>query len=160
MLTAIDLTDRRILRELLRDARQSFVDLAGRVGLSPTPCLRRVRRLEADGLIRGYTALIDPKAVGLSLQVFVFVGLDSHAEETVAAFQGAILARSEVVAAYLLGGEVDYMLHVMVPDLEAYNAFALKALLRMPGVHTTRSNFVMSELKPFAVPLPGEPSVL
>jgi Lrp/AsnC family leucine-responsive transcriptional regulator len=150
----LDPLDRRILAALLADGRISFVDLAARVGLSATPCLRRVRRLEKDGVVRGYAARLDPRAVGLGLQAFVFVGLESHAEDVVAAFQDALLARPEVVAAYLLGGEIDYMLHVMVPDLEAFNAFALKALLRMPGVRTTRSSFVMSELKPFALPLP------
>ena len=150
----LDETDRRIVAALEADGRLPMVELAAKIGLSPTPCLRRVRRLEADGVIRGYRALIDPKAAGRGMQAFVMVTLRDHAEETVGAFHRALGERPEVAAAYAVSGDTDYLLHVMVPDLEAFNAFALKALLRMPGVSTTRSSFVMQELKPVQ-PAPG-----
>jgi Lrp/AsnC family leucine-responsive transcriptional regulator len=147
----LDETDRRILTALQRDGRLSIVDLAERVGLSATPCLRRVKRLEQAGVIKGYTAIVDPAATGRGLQAFVQVNLENHAEDTVTAFQRAIMARPEVVACYAISGEFDYLLQVMVPDLEAYSEFALKALLRMPGVKDTRSSFAMGVLKPFTI---------
>lgn len=144
----LDAIDRRILAALQRDGRLAVVDLAAAVGLSATPCLRRVKRLEGDGVIKGYTAVVDPAKLGLGLQAFVQVTLVSHAEETVTAFERAIAARPEVIAAYITSGEMDFLLHVVAADLEAYSDFALKALLRMPGVKDTRSSFVMSLLKP------------
>jgi Lrp/AsnC family transcriptional regulator, leucine-responsive regulatory protein len=147
----LDDIDRRILAALQRDGRLSIVDLAGQVGLSATPCLRRVKRLEQSGVITGYAAIVNPAATGRSLHAFVQVNLDNHTEDTVTAFQRAIMARPEVVACYPISGEFDYLLQVMVPDLEAYGEFALKALLRMPGVKDTRSSFAMGVLKPFMV---------
>src|SRR5512143_2968209 len=97
---ALDAIDRRIVAALQRDGRLAVVDLAAAVGLSATPCLRRVKRLEADGVIKGYTAVVDPAKLGLGLQAFVQVTLVSHADETVTAFERAIAARPEVVAAY------------------------------------------------------------
>ncbi|MGH6961253.1 MAG: Lrp/AsnC family transcriptional regulator, partial [Dongiaceae bacterium] len=123
----LDDIDRRILAALQRDGRLSMVDLAAQVGLSATPCLRRVKRLEQSGVITGYAATVDPAATGRSLHAFVQVNLDNHAEDTVTAFQRAIMARPEVVACYPISGEFDYLLQVMVPDLEAYSEFALKA---------------------------------
>jgi Lrp/AsnC family leucine-responsive transcriptional regulator len=145
---SLDAIDRRILRALQRDGRLPVVALAERVGLSPTPCLRRVKRLEAEGVIARYAALVDPSRVGLPLQAFVMVGLESHAEEVVQAFHRALAARPEVLAAYAMSGEMDYLLHVLAADFEAYAEFALKALLRMPGVKQTRSSFVLAALKP------------
>ena len=150
----LDDIDRRILAALQRDGRLSMVDLAAQVGLSATPCLRRVKRLEQAGVITGYAAIIDAAATGRSLHAFVQVNLENHAEETVKGFQHAIMARPEVVACYPISGEFDYLLQVMVPDLEAYSEFALKALLRMPGVKDTRSSFAMGVLKPFTVAPP------
>ena len=151
----LDDIDRRILAALQRAGRLSMVDLAAQVGLSATPCLRRVKRLEQAGVITGYAAIIDAAATGRSLHAFVQVNLENHAEETVKAFQRAIMARPEVVACYPISGEFDYLLQVMVPDLEAYGEFALKALLRMPGVKDTRSSFAMGVLKPFTVAPPA-----
>lgn len=144
----LDAIDRRILRALQRDGRLPVVALAERVGLSPTPCLRRVKRLEAEGVIVRYAALVDPSRVGLPLQAFVMVGLESHAEEVVQGFHRALAARPEVLAAYAMSGEMDYLLHVLAADFEAFAEFALKALLRMPGVKQTRSSFVLAALKP------------
>ena len=144
----LDATDRRILRALRRDGRLSIVALAEEVGLSPTPCQRRVRRLEEEGVVTGYTAVLDHARLGLPLQAFVLVSLDSHAEEVVSRFQAALSVRPEVLAAYAMSGEMDYLLHVAAADFEAYADFALKALLRMPGVKETRSSFVLQALKP------------
>jgi Lrp/AsnC family transcriptional regulator, leucine-responsive regulatory protein len=144
----LDTIDRRILRALQRDGRLPVVALAEQVGLSPTPCLRRVKRLEAEGVIVRYAALVDPSRVGLPLQAFVMVGLESHAEEVVQGFHRALAARPEVLAAYAMSGEMDYLLHVLAADFEAFAEFALKALLRMPGVKQTRSSFVLAALKP------------
>ena len=144
----LDATDRRILRALQRDGRLTTIALAEEVGLSPTPCQRRVRRLEEAGVITRYAAVVDPTRIGLPLQAFVQVALSSHAEEVVAGFHKALAARPEVLAAYAMSGEMDYMLHVLAADFEAYAEFALKALLRMPGVKETRSSFVLTALKP------------
>ena len=144
----LDAIDRRILRALQRDGRLPVVALAGQVGLSPTPCQRRVRRLEEAGAITRYAAVLDPARLGLPLQAFVMVGLSSHAEEVVQGFQRAVAERPEVLAAYAMSGEMDYLLHILAADFEAYAEFALKALLRMPGVKETRSSFVLAALKP------------
>lgn len=144
----LDAADRRILRALQRDGRIAVTALAEEVGLSPTPCLRRIRRLEETGVIARYAALVDPKRVGLPIQAFIQVALTSHAEEVADAFHKAIAAREEVLAAWAMSGEMDYMLHVVAADFDAYADFALQALLRMPGVKETRSSFVLTALKP------------
>ncbi len=144
----LDAIDRRIMRALQRDGRLPVVALAEQVGLSPTPCQRRVRRLEEAGVIARYAAVLDPARLGLPLQAFVMVGLSSHAEEVVQGFQRAVAERPEVLAAYAMSGEMDYLLHILAADFEAYAEFALKALLRMPGVKETRSSFVLAALKP------------
>ena len=95
----------------------------------------------------GYAALIAPEAVGLGLQALVQVTLDDHSEKTVEAFEGAIRARAEVVACYAVTGDMDFLLHVLAPDLASFSDFALKALLRMPGVRDTRSSFVLQSVK-------------
>lgn len=146
--TELDAIDRRMLTVLQRDGRIPIVALAERVGLSPTPCQRRLARLEEAGIITGYAARVDAAKVGQGLQAFVQVRLESHAEEIVAGFQRALLARPEVVACYSLSGDMDFLLHVVAGDLEAYSDFAMKALLRMPGVKDTRSSFVLGTLKP------------
>lgn len=144
---ALDAADRRILRALQQDGRLPVVALAEQVGLSATPCQRRLKRLEEAGVIRGYTAQLDPARVGLPLQAFVQVALQSHAEDVVERFHAALAQRPEVLAAYTMSGEMDYLLHVLAPDMEAFGDFATRALLRMPGVKETRSSFVLAALK-------------
>jgi Lrp/AsnC family transcriptional regulator, leucine-responsive regulatory protein len=107
-----------------------------------------VKRLEEAGVISRYAAVLDPGRLGLPLQAFVMVALESHAEEVVERFHKALAERPEVLAAYAMSGEMDYLLHVLAADFEAYADFALKALLRMPGVKETRSSFVLTALKP------------
>ena len=143
----LDDIDRRILAALQAEGRLAMVDLAERVGLSATPCQRRVKRLEEEGVIDRYAALVSPPALGLALQAMVQVTLEDHSEKTVEAFEAAIRARSEVVACYAMTGDMDFLLHVLVPDLAQFSEFAMKALLRMPGVRGTRSSFIMQAVK-------------
>jgi len=143
----LDAIDRRIVAALQADGRLAIVDLAERVGLSATPCQRRVRRLEEAGVIARYAALVPPAALGLGLQALVQVTLDDHTEAVVAAFEAEIRARPEVVACYAVTGDMDFLLHVQAPDLPSFSEFAMKALLRMPGVRGTRSSFIMQEVK-------------
>lgn len=146
-MTELDGIDNRIVAALQADGRLAMVDLAERVGLSPTPCQRRVKRLEDEGVIARYAALVSPEAVGLGLQAMVQVTLEDHSEKTVEAFEAAIRARPEVVACYAMTGDMDFLLHVLAPDLARFSDFAMRALLRMPGVRGTRSSFIMQAVK-------------
>lgn len=144
---ALDDIDRRIVNALQADGRLPMVELAERVGLSATPCQRRVKRLEEEGVIGRYAALVSPLSLGLALQALVQVTLDDHSEKTVEAFEAAIRARPEVVACYAVTGDMDFLLHVQTPDLASFSEFAMKDLLRMPGVRGTRSSFIMQAVK-------------
>jgi len=146
-MTELDDIDRRIVAALQSEGRLPIVDLAERVGLSATPCQRRVKRLEEEGVITRYAALISPAALGMGLQALVEITLDDHSEKTVEAFEAAIRARAEVVACYAVTGDMDFLVHVFAPDLAAFSEFAMKALLRMPGVKGTRSSFIMQAVK-------------
>jgi Lrp/AsnC family leucine-responsive transcriptional regulator len=143
----LDDIDKRIVTTLQAEGRLPMVDLAERVGLSPTPCQRRVKRLEEEGVIERYAALVSPPALGLVLQAMVQVTLDDHSEKTVEGFEAAIRARPEVVACYAVTGDMDFLLHILAPDLASFSEFAMKALLRMPGVRGTRSSFIMQAVK-------------
>ncbi|HQS19173.1 Lrp/AsnC family transcriptional regulator [Reyranella sp.] len=153
----LDDIDRRIVATLQSEGRLPMVDLAERVGLSPTPCQRRVKRLEEEGVIERYAALVAPAALGLALQALVQVTLDDHSEKTVEAFEAAIRARPEVVACYAVTGDMDFLLHILAPDLASFSEFAMKALLRMPGVRGTRSSFIMQAVKSDLVWAPQAP---
>ncbi len=143
----LDDIDRRILAVLQDDARISNVDLAGRVGLSPSPCLRRVRDLEESGLIRRYVALLDPAAVGLGVSVFIQVSLERQAEQGLGTFEQRILERPEVLECYLMTGDADYLLRVVVPDVAAFERFLLDHLTRIPGVASVKSSFALKQVK-------------
>ncbi|MEV4512660.1 Lrp/AsnC family transcriptional regulator [Dactylosporangium sp. NPDC049525] len=142
----MDDIDRAILAVLEKDGRINNADLAVRVGLSPSPCLRRVRRLEETGVIRGYRALIDPAAVGRSLRVFVGVRLVRHARADVAAFERAVVRLPEVVHTHHVTGNYDYLLHVEVADLSAYEHFHANRLANLPGVAAVSSYVTMKTL--------------
>ena len=146
-MTTLDDIDKKIIIALQTEGRLPIVDLADRVGLSATPCQRRVKRLEEEGVITRYAALVAPAAMGYGLQALVEVTLDDHSEKTVEAFEAAIRARSEVVACYAVTGDMDFLLHIFAPDLANFSDFALKALLRMPGVKGSRSSFIMQAVK-------------
>ncbi len=146
-MTTLDEIDKKIIAALQAEGRLPIVELADRVGLSPTPCQRRVKRLEEEGVIGRYAALVSPNAMGFGLQALVEVTLEDHSEKTVEAFEAAIRARAEVVACYAVTGDMDFLLHIFAPDLASFSDFALKALLRMPGVKGSRSSFIMQAIK-------------
>jgi len=149
----LDTIDSRIVAELQSDGRLSNVELADKVGLSPSPCLRRVKRLERDGYIEGYRAALRRDRVGLGFSVFIGVKIDGHANERAAAFEKAVLEMPEVIACHLVSGESDYFLEVVVPDLVDYQRFLVGELLNLPIVREVRSNIAIQTLKTGA-PLP------
>lgn len=149
----LDAYDHRILAALQRDGRLSNVQLAETIGLSPSPCLRRVRLLEEAGVIRRYGADLDRDQVGLGLTVFVGIKVERHHEEQAEAFRRAVVDLPEVISVHLVSGESDFLLQVVVPDLRAYEHFLTSTLLKLPGVSDIRSNFAISTLKESA-PLP------
>jgi len=151
--SALDQIDRRIIVELQADARLTNVELADRVGLSPSPCLRRVKRLEADGFIAGYRAVLQRRSIGLGLTVFIAVKIDRHANDCALDFERAVTAMPEVVACHLVAGEADYLLEVVVPDVERYQQFLVGKLLELPIVRDVRSSIAIQTLKADA-PLP------
>lgn len=149
----LDQIDRHILQELQEDARLSNRELASRVGLSPAPCLRRVRQLEQAGVIRKYVALLDPVALHTGVTVFVQVSLDLQTQERVEIFEKAIASRPEVVECYLMSGEVDYLLRVTVPDVATYERFLKEWLARIESVANIKSNVAFKQIK-FSTSLP------
>ncbi|NWA04097.1 Lrp/AsnC family transcriptional regulator [Pseudomonas gingeri] len=150
----LDAYDRKILSALQRDGRLSNVELAEQIGLSASPCLRRVRMLEEAGVIRGYQVNLDRDEVGLGLTVFVGVKVERHHEADAEAFRLAVTALPQVISAFLVSGESDFLLQVVVPDLRAYERFLTGELLRLPGVRDIRSNFAIQAVKtPGPLPL-------
>ncbi|TPM34156.1 Lrp/AsnC family transcriptional regulator [Mesorhizobium sp. B2-3-4] len=149
----LDAIDRRILAALQRDARLTNVQLADEIGLSPSPCLRRVRMLEEAGIISGYHANLNRVEVGLGLTVFVGVKVERHHDETATAFRNAVLTLPDVISCHLVSGEADFLLQIVVPDLAGYERLLLETLLKLPGVSDIRSNFAIQTVKAHA-PLP------
>ena len=144
---SLDALDRDILRELQADGRLTNVELAKRVRLSPSPCLRRVKSLEDRGYIRGYTALLDRTRVGRALHVVVMVSLTSQRQETLEAFEGAVRNLDDVLECHLVAGESDYLLTVAAADLDAYQRFFTKRLGELPGVASLRTLISMKTVK-------------
>jgi DNA-binding Lrp family transcriptional regulator len=158
--TQLDPTDRRILSVLQDNARISNADLAREVALSPSPCLRRVRELEEQGVIRRYAALLEPQAVGLPVSVFVNVTLERQIESALEVFEAAIVKRPEVMECYLMTGDADYLLRVVVADLSAYERFIVDYLTKVPGVASIKSSFALKQVQyRTALPLGGETRV-
>jgi DNA-binding Lrp family transcriptional regulator len=147
MMADLDDIDRRILAQLQENARISNVDLAAAVGLSPSPCLRRTRALEASGLIRGHVALLDPVQLGLGVSIFVHVTLEKQVEEALGTFERAVISRPEILECYLMTGDADYLLRVVVADLPAYERLMIEHLTRIPGVSSIRSSFALKQVK-------------
>ncbi len=143
----LDAIDRRILHVLQDEARTPNVELARQVGLSPSPCLRRVRELEASGVIRRHVTLLDPAAVGLGVSVFVNVRLERQVEDALDRFEAAVLARPEVMECYLMTGDADYLLRVVVRDVPAYETFLMEHLTRVRGIASIRSSFALKQVK-------------
>jgi DNA-binding Lrp family transcriptional regulator len=143
----LDRFSRAILQELQINARHSIQELADRVGLSSTPCWRRVKELEESGVIRRYAALVDREKVGLQTCVLAHVTLARNAEGVVDQFEAAMQACPEVVECYGTTGDVDYVIKVMVPDIKAYDAFLHGTIFKIPGVANIRSSMVLREVK-------------
>ena len=155
----LDKTDRKILAILQADGRASNQDVADQVSLSPSPCLRRIKRLEEAGVIRQYVALLDPAQIGLGLLAYVNVRLEKHSEGANAAgakrssssphtdFAASVEDWPEVVACYAMTGEMDYLLRVHVEDMEHFSRFMMKTLLIHPSVADVKSSFALQRIK-------------
>lgn len=153
----LDQIDQRILAALQANARLSNVELANQAGLSPSPCLRRVRGLEEDGVIKGYAALVDQEAVGLPVSVFVMVSLERQVEQALEIFEARVSALPEVMECYLMTGDSDYLLRVVTRDLQAYERFLMHQLTKFPGVSSIKSSFALKQVVyRTALPITGE----
>jgi Lrp/AsnC family leucine-responsive transcriptional regulator len=155
----LDDIDLRILGRLQEEARISNVELADEIGLSPAPCLRRVRELEEAGIIRKYVTLLEPGAVNLGVTVFVQISLDLQLEGRLEIFEQAILRRPEVLECYLMTGDADYLVRVVVPDVPAYERFLRDFLTRIESIAGIKSSFALKQVKYLtALPIPRAPS--
>jgi DNA-binding Lrp family transcriptional regulator len=152
----LDEIDSRILTALQENARVSNVELAELVGISPSPCWRRVRELEQKGVIARYVTLLDPGSIGLPVSVFIQVSLERQVEAALETFETAVADWPEVMECYLMTGDADYMLRVVVADLAAYHRFLVDHLTRVPGVASIKSSFALKQVKyRTALPLTG-----
>ncbi|MES2263992.1 MAG: Lrp/AsnC family transcriptional regulator [Pseudomonadota bacterium] len=138
-----DKTDLKIMKELAKDGRMAWSELGEKIGLSLTPTLRRVRRLEEEGYIQGYVARLDEGRLAGRMSIFVAVTLTSQAEETIAGFEQQIAVAPEVMSCFLMTGDADYSLRVVVRDLDDYNRFLTRTLTRIPGVAHIKSSFAL-----------------
>lgn len=143
---SLDAIDRRILQKLQEHARQTNVELAEAVGLSPSACLRRVRDLEDRGVIDGYVALVAPGALGLGVSVMLNVTLERQIESALEEFETRIGQWPEVMECYLMTGDADYLIRVVVPDLPAYERFLMDRLTRVPGIASIKSSFALKQI--------------
>ena len=147
MICPMDATDREILRLLQQDGRLPNAALAERVHLSPSPCLRRVKRLEDEGVIERYQAILDRRRAGLGLTVFLEIRVEGHSDERATRLQEAFTGFEEVVACHIVSGPADFLLEVVVPDLEHYERLLLGKVLKLRGVADVRSNFAIRTVK-------------
>ena len=143
----MDAIDRKIVRALQQDGRISNQDLAERVGLSPSPCLRRVRNLEKSGVLTGYAAIVDQEKYGLPIDVFVSISLESQRDAALEAFERAILRLDEVMECYLMTGSRDYLLRVVCDGLKSYERFTREQLATLPGIRSIESSFALGRVK-------------
>ena len=151
----LDDIDRRILAALQADGRMTAQEIADRVGLSPSPCARRVRLLEEAGVVKGYVAVIDQAKVGLPISVFASVKLERQREDDLDRFSQAVARWPEVVDCYLMTGQRDYLLRIVVSDLESYERFIKDKLTRLDGVASIESSFALGQVKRSnALPIP------
>jgi Lrp/AsnC family transcriptional regulator, leucine-responsive regulatory protein len=151
----LDSIDYKILSELQREGSLSNVELARRVNLSPSPCLARVKALEASGVIDRYVALANPSKLGLGLSVFINISLKEQSKAALAEFEQRIAEHEEVMECYLMTGDSDYLIRVAVPDLPALEKFILEQLTPIPGIEKIRSSFALKQVRyKTALPLP------
>jgi Lrp/AsnC family transcriptional regulator, leucine-responsive regulatory protein len=146
-MSSLDSFSIRILSELQRDARQTILQIAQRIGLSSTPCWKRVKEMERDGVIRGYTALIDRDKVGLHICVLAEINLSRHSEKNAIEFEKEVAACPQIIECYSTTGNADYMVKVITRDIKSYETFLQTVLFRLPGVDHVRSSIVLRELK-------------
>lgn len=151
--TELDEIDRHILELLQEDARLTNIELADKVGLTPSPCLRRLKRLEQNGVINSYRAILNRVEVGLGLTVFVNIKVERHHDAEANAFREAVRSLPEVVSCHLISGDSDFLLQVVLADLAGYEKFLVGTLLKLPSVKDIRSNFAIQTIKAHA-PLP------
>lgn len=142
----LDRTDYKILHYLQNSGRMSNAELADAVGLSPSPCLRRVKALEQAGILKQYVALVDAKAVGLPISIFVNVTLRSQERASLLEFEQQVAVYDEVLECYLMTGSFDYTLRVVVPDLDSYERFLAERLTRIKGVANIQSSFTLKQV--------------
>jgi DNA-binding Lrp family transcriptional regulator len=155
----LDAIDLRILDELQRDGALSNVELARRVHLTPSPCLARVKALEAAGVIRRYVALVHAGALGLGLNVFISISLKSQGKQSLADFEQRIAEHDEVMECYLMSGDSDYLIRVAVADIPALEKFILEQLTPIAGIEKIRSSFALKQVRyKTALPLAGLPA--
>jgi DNA-binding Lrp family transcriptional regulator len=145
--SAFDKTDRKILDALQENARITNIELAQKVGLSPSPCLQRVRRLQQSGLISRYVTLLNPLALGLTVSVFIQVSLEKQVERALEMFEKAIRSRPEVMECYLMTGDADYLLRVVVADVQSLERFIVNYLSKIPGIASIKSSFALKQVK-------------
>ena len=145
--TTLDALDRKILAQLQSDGRISLANLAAKVGLSPSPCLRRVRNLERTGVIARYVAVLDQRAVGLPVSIFISIKLEKQKQEALDKFSKTIARCPEVLECYLMTGPRDYLLRVVVRDLAAYEQFLKQKLTRLDGISSIESSFALEQVK-------------
>ncbi|MBV1691388.1 Lrp/AsnC family transcriptional regulator [Novosphingobium sp. G106] len=146
-MTDLDPFERKIIRELQRDSSLTTAEVAERVGLSTSPCWRRIDRLEREGYIRGQVALVDRRKLGFNAHIFAQVKLTAHGRANLDQFCDAIRAFPEVLEAYVLLGTMDFMLRIVARDIEAYERFFFDRLSKVPGVQEVQSNVALSEIK-------------
>jgi Lrp/AsnC family leucine-responsive transcriptional regulator len=146
-MTDLSEADRRILRAIQTDGRITNVDLAERVGMAPSPCLRRLKALEEKGVVTGYTARVDRRALGLAVEAYVFIKLEQSDPDWRTRLVARLKAEPQVISCVALAGEVDLLLRVAARDIESFGEFAMNRLLTLPGVADMRSSFVLGEIK-------------
>ncbi|AVB24748.1 MULTISPECIES: Lrp/AsnC family transcriptional regulator [Pseudomonas] len=142
-------TDVRILTALQQDGRITNQTLADQIGMSASPCWRRVRQLEEHRYIQGYRAVLDRRKIGLGVMVFIRISIDSHSEAEARKFEKEVMQLEDVVACYSIGGDADFLLQVVAPDLDSFADFAMTVVRRLPGIKEMQSMFVLKEIKPF-----------
>lgn len=147
MTTDLDAIDHKILKELLADARLTHQELSERIGLSPSPCARRIKKLEADGYITGYSARIDEAAMGFGVSIFVSVKLDQQVDNKLVTFEQELSKCPEVVDCWLMTGSFDYLLRVAVRDLNEYESFLTRRLTKIRGVASIESSIPIRRVK-------------
>jgi DNA-binding Lrp family transcriptional regulator len=148
---ALEPTEIKLLKLLQNDARVTNNELADKIGMSASPCWRKVRRLEDDGVIEGYRAVLNRKKIGLGVMVFIRVVIDSHSEAEAKKFEEEVIALEDVVACYSIGGDADFLLQVVAYDLDSYADFAMSVVRRLPRIKEMQSMFVLKEIKPLVM---------